>query len=194
MWWYRQIPDIDFPSTRRKCSQVDEKMIMTTKAPKPSPSSPRSHHHTSWEHHQTVPDIETASRELVGSLLLRQDCCRKMQDPSDIPVINLRMKLCKKGPQCEQEMGRLLDTLEVMTSQERVYKCGDYLIRRSSSPKCALDSVSSCDVEDESIDMVCRERMCVSKTMSLRGRAVGVTALLYFLETFWCSQYFPDIY
>jgi hypothetical protein len=77
-------------------------------------------------------------------------------------MLTLRMKAFQQLPSCEEDSSCALDTLAVMTSQDAVYRCRDYLARdRSSMPCSSLRNPLRCyAMRDECVDTLCREKMC----------------------------------
>ena len=80
-----------------------------------------------------------------------------------IPLLSLTMKPCPQSPLGMEEVDNTVDTLVALVSQAKVYKCEDYLARRSSDAKPPDFAMATCvqsyDACGEHIDMVCREKM-----------------------------------
>lgn len=82
--------------------------------------------------------------------------------PEQVPLLSLRMKASKlrKLPSFEDECECSLDSLAVMTSQDSVYKCRDYLGRRKTTqPMGSSRCVSDFQPREDLPDIVCREKM-----------------------------------
>lgn len=82
----------------------------------------------------------------------------------DIPQINLRMKSTKllslRDLECDSDA--CLETLAVMTSQDALYRCRDYIVRHENVPLTELRATgitNLCSVDDYP-DISCREKMC----------------------------------
>jgi len=85
-----------------------------------------------------------------------------MQDQA--PILSLRMRAPSAGFQAEGvSEATAIDSLVAMMEQEAVYRCRDYVHRRSNRKASDRDSpvgdLPACP-SDEVIDALCREKMC----------------------------------
>ena len=78
-------------------------------------------------------------------------------------LLNLRMNGMKRKqlPNFQEDLDSCLDALAIMTSQDSVYKCRDYLGRRKAMQSSERSSrcVASFQPCQDTPDMVCREKM-----------------------------------
>jgi hypothetical protein len=81
------------------------------------------------------------------------------------PILSLRMKTSHSGAaSCKIDPDDAIDFLHVMISQEKIYKCRDYLGRRGTKVQRDMffelgEECASLEIEDI-IDITCREKMC----------------------------------